>query len=186
MTLDDLTLYARDDEMDEFGDTGGYGESLEQDYEEEEEEESGTPEIGEGEPGPPRSMPTTPTPMGGGGGGGGTGAPKPAAKKKAPARKAAKKFFAAYRATRDPMEIARRGEEFDGAPAYELYYVGAEETELQLEGTLGGERKAAGKRSKNRHNPWDQVRERHFDLSKPRRLSLRLFLFCRTAGRDHR
>jgi len=48
------------------------------------------------------------------------------------ARKAGKKFFAAYRATRDPMEIARRGEEFDGAPAYELYYVGAEETEYQL------------------------------------------------------
>jgi biopolymer transport protein TolQ len=48
------------------------------------------------------------------------------------ARKAAKKFFVAYRATRDPLEIARRGEEFDGAPAYELYYVGAEEAEYQL------------------------------------------------------
>jgi biopolymer transport protein ExbB/TolQ len=48
------------------------------------------------------------------------------------ARKAGKKFFAAYRSTRDPMEIARRGEEFDGAPAYELYYVGAEETEYHL------------------------------------------------------
>jgi biopolymer transport protein TolQ len=48
------------------------------------------------------------------------------------ARKAAKKFFTAYRATRDPLEIARRGEEFDGAPAYELYYTGAEETEYHL------------------------------------------------------
>jgi biopolymer transport protein ExbB/TolQ len=48
------------------------------------------------------------------------------------ARKAGKKFFAAYRATRDPMEIARRGEEFDGAPAYELYYAGAEELEYHL------------------------------------------------------
>jgi biopolymer transport protein TolQ len=48
------------------------------------------------------------------------------------ARKMAKKFFTAYRATRDPMEIARRGEQFDGAPAYELYYVGAEETEYHL------------------------------------------------------
>jgi biopolymer transport protein ExbB/TolQ len=48
------------------------------------------------------------------------------------ARKSAKKFFAAYRSTRDPLEIARRGEEFDGAPAYELYYTGAEETEYQL------------------------------------------------------
>src|SRR5258706_11551779 len=48
------------------------------------------------------------------------------------ARKTAKKFFEAYRATRDPLEIARRGEEFDGAPAYELYYTGAEETEYHL------------------------------------------------------
>ncbi len=48
------------------------------------------------------------------------------------ARKAAKKFFVAYRETRDPMEIARRGDEFDGAPAYEVYYVGAEELEYQL------------------------------------------------------
>src|ERR1051326_6321192 len=48
------------------------------------------------------------------------------------ARAAAKRFFEAYRATRDPLEIARRGEEFDGAPAYELYYTGAEETEYHL------------------------------------------------------
>jgi len=48
------------------------------------------------------------------------------------ARKTAKKFFAAYRATRDPLEIAHRGEEFDGAPAYELYYTGAEEIEYHL------------------------------------------------------
>jgi len=48
------------------------------------------------------------------------------------ARKMGKKFFKAYRATRDPLEIARRGEEFDGAPAYELYYIGAQETEYQL------------------------------------------------------
>src|SRR5215471_14186664 len=48
------------------------------------------------------------------------------------ARKMGKKFFATYRATRDPLEIARRGDEFDGAPAYELYCVGAEETEYHL------------------------------------------------------
>src|SRR5581483_9969275 len=48
------------------------------------------------------------------------------------ARKAAKKFFTVYRETRDPMEIARRGDEFDGAPAYEVYYTGAEELEYQL------------------------------------------------------
>ncbi len=34
--------------------------------------------------------------------------------------------------TRDPLELARRGEEFDGAPSYELYYTGAEETEYHL------------------------------------------------------
>src|SRR6266446_2508491 len=48
------------------------------------------------------------------------------------AQKMARKFFKGYGATRDPLEIARRGEEFDGAPAYELYYVGAEETEYHL------------------------------------------------------
>jgi biopolymer transport protein ExbB/TolQ len=48
------------------------------------------------------------------------------------ARKMGRRFFKAYRDTRDPLEIARRGEEFDGAPAYELYYTGAEETEYQL------------------------------------------------------
>jgi biopolymer transport protein ExbB/TolQ len=48
------------------------------------------------------------------------------------ARKMARKFFAAYRATRDPMEIFRKKLEFDGAPAYELYFVGAEETEYHL------------------------------------------------------
>lgn len=43
------------------------------------------------------------------------------------ARKAAKKFFAAYGATRDPLDIKKRDEEFDGAPAWELYDRGAEE-----------------------------------------------------------
>ena len=48
------------------------------------------------------------------------------------ARKAASRFFTAYRETRDPLDLARRGVEFDGAPAYELYYTGAEETEYHL------------------------------------------------------
>src|SRR3974390_3051230 len=48
------------------------------------------------------------------------------------ARKAGRKFFKAYRETRDPLELARHGEEFDGAPAYELYYTGAQETEDHL------------------------------------------------------
>ena len=48
------------------------------------------------------------------------------------ARAAGKKFFTAYRENRDPMDLARKGLEFDGAPAYELYYAGAEELEYQL------------------------------------------------------
>ncbi len=48
------------------------------------------------------------------------------------ARKAAKKFFAAYSATRDPLDIKKRGEEFEGAPAWHLYDRGAEELAYQL------------------------------------------------------
>jgi len=43
------------------------------------------------------------------------------------ARRAAKKFFAAYNSTRDPLDIKKRAEEFEGAPAWELYDRGAEE-----------------------------------------------------------
>ena len=87
MTFYDETLYGRDDEMDEFGESGAYGESPEEilEEEEEEEEEAGLPEIRESvavieveEP-----APAPPKPAGGGGGGS-----KPA-KKKAP-KKAAK------------------------------------------------------------------------------------------------
>jgi biopolymer transport protein ExbB/TolQ len=48
------------------------------------------------------------------------------------ARSAAKRFFAAYSATRDPLDIQRRGEEFDGAPAYQLYHRAAEEVAYHL------------------------------------------------------
>ena len=43
------------------------------------------------------------------------------------ARSTAKKFFAAYASTRDPLDIKKRAEEFEGAPAWELYDRGAEE-----------------------------------------------------------
>lgn len=49
------------------------------------------------------------------------------------ARVAAKKFYAAFRSTRDPMEIYRNNKEFDGAPAYEVYYTAAEELSYQLQ-----------------------------------------------------
>jgi biopolymer transport protein TolQ len=48
------------------------------------------------------------------------------------ARRAAKKFFTAYNATRDPLDIKKRGEEFDGAPAYQLYDRGADELAYHL------------------------------------------------------
>ena len=48
------------------------------------------------------------------------------------ARKMAKKFFEAHRATRDPQELFRDKQEFDGAPVYEVYYAGAEELAYQF------------------------------------------------------
>jgi biopolymer transport protein ExbB/TolQ len=60
------------------------------------------------------------------------------------ARGATKKFMAAYASTRDPLDIKKRGEEFDGAPAYALYERGAEEVAYQLEKnpvTVKGERR---------------------------------------------
>ncbi len=48
------------------------------------------------------------------------------------ARKWAKKFFAAYEETRDPMDIKRKKEEFEGAPAYQLYIRSADEVDYHL------------------------------------------------------
>lgn len=48
------------------------------------------------------------------------------------ARKWAKKFFAAYGATRDPLELKRGAADFEGAPAFHLYQRGADELEYQL------------------------------------------------------
>src|SRR5580658_8816149 len=48
------------------------------------------------------------------------------------ARKWSKKFFAAYESTRDPLDIKRKDENFEGAPAFSLYIRGADELEYQL------------------------------------------------------
>jgi biopolymer transport protein TolQ len=48
------------------------------------------------------------------------------------ARKWARKFFEAYNASRDPLEVKRKGEEYEGAPAYQLYIRGADELDYQL------------------------------------------------------
>lgn len=60
------------------------------------------------------------------------------------ARKASKKFFEAYGATRDPLDIHKKGELFNGAPAYQLYARGAEELSYQYKNnpvTVKGERR---------------------------------------------
>ena len=60
------------------------------------------------------------------------------------ARKASKKFFASYATTRDPLDIKKRGDEFDGAPAYQLYTRGADELHYQYQNnpvTARGERR---------------------------------------------
>jgi biopolymer transport protein TolQ len=43
-----------------------------------------------------------------------------------------KKFFAAYRGTRDPLELFRKNQEFAGAPAFEVYFAGGEELAYHL------------------------------------------------------
>ena len=48
------------------------------------------------------------------------------------ARKMSAKFFAAWRETKDPLELARGGQQFDGAPAYEIYVAGAQELAYHL------------------------------------------------------
>ncbi len=48
------------------------------------------------------------------------------------ARKMAKKFYATYRQSRDPLDILNRKEEFPGAPGYEVYASGVDELAYQL------------------------------------------------------
>jgi biopolymer transport protein TolQ len=48
------------------------------------------------------------------------------------ASKQSKAFFAAFRETRDPLELFRAKKEFEGSPAYEVYLAG-EETVFHLE-----------------------------------------------------
>ncbi|MDB6054883.1 MAG: MotA/TolQ/ExbB proton channel [Verrucomicrobiales bacterium] len=48
------------------------------------------------------------------------------------ARKWSKRFFAAYLGTREPLDIRRKGDEFEGSPAYQLYLRGADELDYHL------------------------------------------------------
>ncbi|MDR3456117.1 MAG: MotA/TolQ/ExbB proton channel family protein, partial [Verrucomicrobiae bacterium] len=60
------------------------------------------------------------------------------------ARAASKKFFAAYSSTRDPLDVHKKGESFEGSPGYQLYARGAEELAYQYKNnpvTVKGERR---------------------------------------------
>jgi biopolymer transport protein TolQ len=48
------------------------------------------------------------------------------------ARKWSKRFFDAYNETRDPLDIKRKDESFEGAPAFQLYIRGADEVQYHL------------------------------------------------------
>lgn len=48
------------------------------------------------------------------------------------ASKSSKKFYTSYRATRDPLEIFNKNDDYPGAPAYEVYYTGGEELAYHL------------------------------------------------------
>jgi biopolymer transport protein TolQ len=52
-------------------------------------------------------------------------------------RKWARRFFAAYNATRDPLDVKREGTAFPAAPAYRLYSSGVAELEYQLGKAMG-------------------------------------------------
>lgn len=48
------------------------------------------------------------------------------------ASKAGKRFFAAYRKIKDPLDLYKANADFTGAPAFEVYRAGAEELAFQL------------------------------------------------------
>jgi len=106
MRFNDPTLYGRDDETDEYSDSGAYGESLEEDLEEEEEEEEEPVLVEEDDEIPvaparePVRAPVPVTPSGGGGSQGGP--PKKAPAKKPAAKKPAKKKAAKKSARKKP------------------------------------------------------------------------------------
>ena len=58
--------------------------------------------------------------------------------------KASKQFFAAYAETRDPLDIHKKKQTYDGSPGYQLYDRGAEELAYQYKNnpvTVRGERR---------------------------------------------
>ena len=109
MRFDNLTLYVGDDEIDEYGDSSAYGESLEEDLDEEEEEEE-EPGVIEEAPEPEPVHVMEPAPPLQGGGGSRPPRKKAAAKKKATKKKAARKAKKkpAKKAARKPKKKAAK------------------------------------------------------------------------------
>jgi biopolymer transport protein ExbB/TolQ len=66
------------------------------------------------------------------------------------ASKMSKKFFGAYRTTRDPMELFNKNQEFPGSPAYEIFFTGAEELAYHLKNNPVEVRKAVMPASNNK------------------------------------
>ncbi len=60
------------------------------------------------------------------------------------ARRMSRRFYAAYRATRHPLALFQEKKEFDGAPAYEVYWAAGEELGAHL--PEGGPRAGVGAR----------------------------------------
>ena len=48
------------------------------------------------------------------------------------ARRMTRKFFTSFRSTREPLDLFRKQEKYDGSPAYEVYMTGAEELEYHI------------------------------------------------------
>jgi hypothetical protein len=103
------TLYLRDDEADEFGDSGAYGDALDEDYEEEEEEEEEA-EMPSGDDVEPEAAPEPAAPASTGGGGGSRSSRKAPAKKapKKSSKKAPKKAAKKKSAKKAPKKAAKK------------------------------------------------------------------------------
>jgi biopolymer transport protein ExbB/TolQ len=73
------------------------------------------------------------------------------------ATRTGKKFFAAYRGTRDPLELFRQKADFTGAPAFEVYQAGVEELAYQLKNNPVPVRPASGARRTSHHQAVEAV-----------------------------
>lgn len=84
------------------------------------------------------------------------------------AGKVSKVFYETFGNTRDPLEIMRKAEKFEGSPAFEVYMSGAEELEYHLKNSsssIEGKRRISG-------NSFDAVRSTLEEASAVEAMSL--------------